>query len=76
MRDINQEYQRLSLDKGATAKLTGDWKTAVDNLDRKISSIDQDLKMQMFRAESLLRLVADRKTLVREMRHLERWVLY
>lgn len=42
-----------------------DWPIAINSFGKDMSSVDEDLRMQQARVGSLLRLVADRKNLVR-----------
>lgn len=70
LNDLKREYHDLSsslTDNGFTDEQQKAWRAPITSFEKCISSVDQDLVMQQARVESLLRLVADRKNLVRRL---------
>ena len=65
--DLNNEYVQLTTSSTAMCDVEGDWQSATGDFSRQLANILQDMSMQCSRVESLLRLVDNRKALVRHL---------
>jgi len=65
LRELKIYYQDLMISDDYIKELSANHKTAIDHFGKQIGMITNDLQMQNSRAETLVRLLVDRKQLVR-----------
>lgn len=64
---LRQYYRSLSMRKDFPKDLAESCKDAVDDFELRTNGLENDMQMQILRLETLLRLLEDRKTLVKQM---------
>ena len=66
---LKQYYRSISTRQNFPSDLAGSCKDAVDNFGLCIEGLEHDMQTQVLRLETLLRLMAERKTLVKQITH-------
>lgn len=63
--ELKEHYlSLLDPEVGPSSDWQGRWKVHISRFERRVAAVENDLQMQQSRAETLLRLLADRKSLV------------
>ena len=68
---LRQYYRSLSKRKDFPKDLAESCKDAIDDFELRIDGLENDMQMQILRLETLVRLLEDRKTLVKKMMQLK-----